>query len=77
MLHLIDILNQRQGCEIKLENVLYFGDNYNGCSVFKILPYAIAMEHSPTKILNLAYNLASSNNTGIIYHYLNNLEKNN
>ncbi|RUO86805.1 HAD-IIB family hydrolase [Spiroplasma endosymbiont of Megaselia nigra] len=77
ILHLIDILNQRQGREIKLENVLYFGDNYNDCSVFEILPYAIAMEHSPTPILNLAYDVASSNNTGGIYHYLNNLEKNN
>ncbi|WFG96581.1 Cof-type HAD-IIB family hydrolase [Spiroplasma citri] len=77
ILHLIDILNQRQGREIKLENVLYFGDNYNDRSVFEILPYAIAMEHSPTTILDLAYDIASSNNAAGIYHYLNSLEKNN
>ncbi|PQP79677.1 HAD family phosphatase [Spiroplasma sp. ChiS] len=77
ILNLIDILNQRQGREIKLENVLYFGDNYNDRSVFEILPYAIAMEHSPTTILDLAYDIASSNNTAGIYHYLNSLEKNN
>jgi len=45
--------------------------------VFEILPYAIAMEHSPTTILDLAYDIASSNNAAGIYHYLNSLEKNN
>ncbi|MBH8622468.1 MULTISPECIES: HAD-IIB family hydrolase [Spiroplasma] len=77
ILHLVDILNQTQKTNIKIENVLYFGDNYNDRSAFEVLPYAIAMEHAPTEVLKLAFDVAGSNNAGGIYHYLNKLEQNN
>lgn len=77
ILHLVNILNHTQKTNIKIENVLYFGDNYNDCSAFEILPYAIAMKHAPTAVLKLAFDVAGSNNEGGIYHYLNKLEQNN
>lgn len=77
ILHLVDILNQTQETNIKIENVLYFGDNYNDRSAFELLPYAIAMEHAPLEVLKLAFDVTGSNNTGGIYHYLNKIEQNN
>ncbi|WHQ37009.1 HAD family hydrolase [Spiroplasma sp. SV19] len=77
ILHLVDILNQAQKTNIKIENVLYFGDNYNDRSAFEVLPYAIAMEHAPTEVLKLAFDVTGSNNAAGIYHYLNKLEQNN
>ncbi|WP_374695904.1 HAD family hydrolase [Spiroplasma endosymbiont of Polydrusus formosus] len=64
ILHLIAILNKTTKSEIILDNVLYFGDNYNDYSAFEILSYAIAMEHSPPAILKLDYDFAGSNNAG-------------
>ncbi|WP_425380159.1 HAD-IIB family hydrolase [Spiroplasma endosymbiont of Stenodema calcarata] len=77
ILHLINILNQTQAANIMVENVLYFGDNYNDRSAFEVLPYAIAMEHTPLAIAQLAFDIMGSNNASGIYHYLNKLEQNN
>ncbi|WP_027063547.1 HAD-IIB family hydrolase [Mesoplasma seiffertii] len=57
---LLKILNEHEGENIELNNVIYFGDQHNDYEVFKNLKYAIAMGNAIDEIKALAYDITLS-----------------
>lgn len=57
---LIKLINEVEGEEISLENVIYFGDQNNDLSVFRNHKQAIAMGNSIEEIKDLAFDITDT-----------------
>ncbi|WP_381414834.1 HAD family hydrolase [Spiroplasma endosymbiont of Anurida maritima] len=62
VIHLIHNLNKEFNADIKLENVLYFGDGHNDISALKLLKYGVAMGNAYDEVKKHAFEVTTSNN---------------
>ncbi|AHI53754.1 Cof-like hydrolase [Spiroplasma sabaudiense Ar-1343] len=66
IISLLEIINKENGSDIKLDNIIYFGDQHNDLEVFKNLKYAIAVGNATEEIKKLAYDITdTAENSGV------------
>ncbi|WP_338972166.1 HAD family hydrolase [Spiroplasma endosymbiont of Panorpa germanica] len=66
----LDIINKEENLNIKLDNVVYFGDQHNDLEVFKNLKYAVAVGNASQEIKDLAFEITDSAENAGVSKYL-------
>ena len=56
--------------DLKIENSIAFGDNYNDIEMLKFVGCGVAMKNSPQEVKNFADDITDSNEEDGIYNYL-------
>ena len=59
---------------IKIEEAVAFGDNYNDVEMLQYIPQSVAMKNAPAAIQKIASAVTDSNEDGGIYTYLKKFE---
>ncbi|AXK51730.1 HAD-IIB family hydrolase [Spiroplasma alleghenense] len=72
---LLERINKEENLNIKLENVVYFGDQHNDLEVFKNLKYSIAVGNAAQEIKDLAYEITDTAENAGVSKYLQKITK--